>query len=174
MRETLQSRPAESFPDDSLPRLYGNLTNERLFAGPVAQAGAPPEPVQQLFTLAFAEGRWPLRINGVVEIRPGATFGLLRELAEEFLQAAGRGIDPLDYPTIRADRLAERLHLESDEGVRQRVARSRTELVKKFRSAGLDPEPAGEIIENLPGQGYRLNPLMVEVRMTAHRGIPDT
>lgn len=170
MRDAMTSNSQESFPKDSLPRLYGQLARDRLFAGPDAQTVAPINPVPQKLILEFAKGHRSLRINDVIEFRSGATLSLLRELADTFLEAAGQGRDPLDYPAIRTNELAKRLHLESDEAVRQRVVRSRGELVKKFRSAGLDPEPAKEIIENLPGQGYRLNPLLVEVRMTAHRG----
>ena len=170
MRERMQSRSADSFPEDSLPRLYGNETQQRVFDGPVARTVATIELEPQTFTLEFANGDQALTINDVIEIRPGATFELLRELANAFLQAAGQGLDPLDYTAVQADRLAKCLGLESDEGVRQRITRCRTELVKKLRSANLDTDVAKEIIENLPGQGYRLNPQMVLVRRTVNRG----
>jgi DNA-binding winged helix-turn-helix (wHTH) protein len=55
------------------------------------------------------------------------------------------------------------LDLASDESLRKRVNRSRSDLRKRFDSAGLDPDVGDDLIENIPWQGYRLRPDLVDV-----------
>lgn len=165
VRQALSRHPPATFPEESLPRLYGEMETRRLLEAQPSQARASDESLTELLTLVIDHKHRRATIDDIVEITGAATFTLLQELAKESLEAAGQGRDPLDYPAIRANALAKRLGLESDEGVRQRLNRSRTELGKKFLSAGLDPEQGKAILENLPGYGYRLNPLLVVVRM---------
>ena len=94
-----------------------------------------------------------------------ATFQLLLALADEHLRAAGRGLAPLDYPLLYAGQLCNILGLETEEAVRRRVFRARTFLGRKFASAGKEATLGKDLIENLPGRGYRLAPDRVAVRI---------
>lgn len=158
------SNPA-SHPANCLPRIYGEMKLAQVLGPPVK-----PEPSQSpppRMRLEFDASRKRLTIDGSVEIRVGATFSLLSALSKVHLEAAGKGLDPLEYPATKATALARLLSLDSDEGVRQAVNRARNDLAKKFTSAGLDPERGKGLVENLPWQGYRLAPDIVEVRMIA-------
>jgi DNA-binding winged helix-turn-helix (wHTH) protein len=55
--------------------------------------------------------------------------------------------------------------MASDEGLRKRVNRSRSDLRKRFESADLDSNVGDGLIENIPWQGYRLRPDFVDVRI---------
>ena len=90
---------------------------------------------------------------------------MLLALADEHLSAAGKGIAPLDYPLLYAGQLCNLLGLETEEAVRRRVFRARSFLGRKFSSAGRDANLGKNLIENLPGKGYRLAPEKVAVRM---------
>lgn len=166
MRKSLEGKRPDQFPKDSLPFLYGDLQRETFFISH-RQPIMDPIPEQDLgkLTLAFDERRKRLTINDAIEVK-GADYGLLLHLAKEHLRAAGLGLDPLDYPLITARKLARALQLESEEAVRRRVMRARSTLAKYATSAGLYPQRAKELVENLPSRGYRLAPEMVIVRMS--------
>ncbi|UUV05883.1 7-cyano-7-deazaguanine synthase [Ruegeria sp. YS9] len=163
MQNVRGSGSLAAFPENSLPRLYGEAQRERLFAGvPGAVSGQAPA---RKLTIVIDRNRETATVDSVVVLAKGATAGLILVLSNAFLEAAGQGLDPFDFPAIPARRLAKMLNLSSDEGVRQRVNRSRTELGKKFASAGLDKDRGTAIIESVPGHGYRLAPDLVEVRV---------
>jgi 7-cyano-7-deazaguanine synthase in queuosine biosynthesis len=163
MDAVLQHKSSDAFPVDSLPRLYGDNKRTQMFGSGIRAQPIADEPSRRMIMEIDEENR-RATFDGVVEIRGEATFGLLHELAKENLRGAGLGLDLFEYPAVRADRLAKLLGLESDEGVRQRVTRARTELAKRFASAGLDPNAGGEVIETVSGDGYRLAPDRVRVQ----------
>lgn len=105
-------------------------------------------------------------IAHVIEVT-GATYDLLNCLADKHLKGAGEGRDLLEYPVVQAGKLACQLGLDGDEAVRQRVGRSRGLLSKEFVSAGLERQDGRDLIENLPWNGYRLNPTRVRVRIAS-------
>jgi hypothetical protein len=118
--------------------------------------------------LVFDQKRKILLINDVIEITGAATYELLRCLAGQHLEAAGQGLAPEDYPCITSRALYGRLGLTSDEGLRKRVNRSRSDLRRRFESAGLGPDVGDDLIENIPWHGYRLRPDLVDVRIKRH------
>jgi hypothetical protein len=113
----------------------------------------------------FDRVRKSLTIQDVVEVKGSAAYGLLLVLAEQHLQAVGEGSAPEEYPFVMAKALAGRLDLSGDEALRKRLFRTRTDLRRKFDSAGFDPELASDLIENSPWHGYRLRPELVDVRV---------
>ncbi len=166
MRDAFATRSSESYPINSLPRMYGDEKRQQLLAAPTPVVELPADTDPASVTIVIDEGRQTAVINEVVHVTRNATFDLLSVLAKAHLKAAGEGRDLFEYPTIRANALAKTLGLESDVGVRQRVNRSRGVLKTRFASAGLDPEFAEAVIENVPGYGYRLAPDRVTVRNT--------
>ena len=166
MRKTVNESYSEKYPVDSLPSLFGELQRNQAFAitnAPVREMANQSEP--EKLQLVFDRRRKSLLIDGAIEITRNATFELLLILADEYLIAAGQGLDLLDYPTLSARSLRKRLKLGSEEGARRRVMRSRTYISARFVSAGIDGDLGKRLIENLPGSGYRLDPDLVEVRM---------
>ena len=160
---------SEKYPVDSLPSLFGELQRNQAFAitnAPVREMANQSEP--EKLQLVFDRRRKSLLIADEIEITRNATFELLLILTDEYLLAAGQGLDLLDYPTLSARSLRKRLKLGSEEGVRRRVMRSRTYISARFVSAGIDGDLGKRLIENLPGSGYRLDPDLVEVRMKRH------
>jgi hypothetical protein len=162
MRHELAKQTAVKPRKDCLPALYGDLQRQQSFA-PIQEGAKIAVKAQETYVLLIDEQRKQVLINANIKIK-GTSFNLLSVLALAFLKAAGKGLDPLDYPVISAGQLAKRMQLESTETVRQNVSRTRTHLVKKFASAGYDENDAKDLIENIPWQGYRLNPDMVQVR----------
>ena len=163
MQETLERQPADSFPTDSLPRLYGDALRQIHFdTSPVSTT---EEKDEKPVIFRIDSKRRIVMIGDIVEIRGKAMVRLLTELARVHLAGAGQGLDPFDYPAANAWTLTEPLGLETDEAVRQSVNRCRNDLAKRFESAGLDPDLGRSLIENIPGLGYRLAPDRVEIRM---------
>ncbi|SFR47918.1 7-cyano-7-deazaguanine synthase [Litoreibacter janthinus] len=165
MRETMDGKRPDQFPKDSLPFLFGEQQRETYFTPQIPLfPNTTSEPSLEKFMLVFDEQRKCLTINDAIEVK-GADYGLFICLAKEHLRAAGLGLDPLDYPTTTARKLARALQVEASEAVRRRILRARNALAKKATSAGLDPHRAKALIENLPSHGYRLAPDLVIVRM---------
>ncbi|MEM9476713.1 MAG: hypothetical protein AAGA71_15565 [Pseudomonadota bacterium] len=126
-----------------------------------------PKPEKsETLELVFDRRRKVLAISSIIEVT-GATYDLLNCLAKAHLRGAGEGRDLLDYPVIQAGRLASQLGLDDEASVRQCVSRSRGLLGKKFASAKLERQDGRDLIENLPWNGYRLNPTRVRVRIAS-------
>ncbi|MEQ8652424.1 MAG: helix-turn-helix domain-containing protein [Kiloniellales bacterium] len=104
-------------------------------------------------------------IKGLGAVR-GAEARLLTALAELHLEAIGQGKAPEDHPALAAGVLADRWDV-NEETVRQQIRRLRKTLEKRALEAGLDQPGKDDIVENIPWQGYRLNPDRVQVRRTA-------
>ncbi len=167
MRDAMSSTSLEPAPIDSLLDLYGAAQRRQLFpTTPVAPK--PQEEPEQVFDIVIDKKRKVLWINDTVEVT-GAGFNLLNMLAVAFLRGAGQGLDPLDFPTLGAGKLAVGAGLQDEAAVRQGVSRTRTLLGAKFESAGLDPEDGKILIENIPWSGYRLRPDRVRVRYSTDR-----
>ncbi len=106
--------------------------------------------------------------SGKVEIVGlGAVIGVSAmvfvTLAEQYLEAAGEGREPANYPLLQAADLADRWQLSGDEVVRRRIARARRKLAEMAAASGWPESDVAEIIENLPSKGYRLNPFLIRV-----------
>ncbi|WP_245626779.1 7-cyano-7-deazaguanine synthase [Aestuariivita boseongensis] len=165
MNHTLDHQAADAFPVGSLPWMYGEEKRQAAFSAGADMPTISLQTSDQTHTIVFDDERQTATVADVVDIPKGANFNLLRELATEHLCAAGQGIDPLDYPTIAAPDLSDRLGLASDEALRQRVNRARKALGRLFEAAGLDADQGAGLIENIPWHGYRLNPTLVTVRI---------
>ncbi|KRS13558.1 hypothetical protein XM53_06690 [Roseovarius atlanticus] len=164
MHNTFDSRDADSFPEGSLPRLYGDVQRQALLAAIPDQAAPPDPPMPHPFILEVDTRRRRITIDDRVTFERNATASLLIELATLWLTGVGQGLPPLDYPFLQAAQLAQHLELASDEALRRRVMRARSYLRQRFASSGLDEALGGELIENNPWQGYRLAPDRVIVR----------
>ena len=165
MEHTLAHQTADAFPLGSLPWMYGEEKRQAAFS---ADADVPTISLQtsdQTYTIVFDDEQQTATIADAVDIPKGANWKLLRELATEYLDGAGEGLDPLDYPTIAALDLSDRLGLASDEALRQRVNRARNKIGRLFEDAGLNADQGKELVENILGKGYRLNPTLVTVRI---------
>ncbi|WP_420857880.1 7-cyano-7-deazaguanine synthase [Marivivens marinus] len=163
MRATLKAKDAEDFPDGSLPKLYGEAQRPSLL--PHIPVPSPPDSESAKLTVMEVNAqRRRVVIDDRIFVERNATADLLIVLADKWLEGAGQGKAPLDYPFARSAFLAEALKLESDEAVRQRVNRAKLELKKKMASSGRDAQEADAIIENQPWEGYRLNPDRITVR----------
>lgn len=165
MRETGKSRPLHEWPDGSLPRLFGEMQRSSVLGLASVPAPASPSTGPEKLLLAFDDERRSLVIQDAIEIIGPAAYALLRTLADQHLEAAGQGVALEDYPFVQTHSLRGRLELSSDEALRKRVKRTRSDLRYRFESAGIDPSVAGELIENLPWHGYRLRPELVDVRV---------
>lgn len=157
-------RPASDYPEGSLPRLFGDAQRAVVLPGIGAGATAGEEPKARPIRIEIDERRQVAELDGVVTFRKGTTSRLLVALARAWLEGAGKGLAPLDFPCIPAGRLADELGHASEEAVRQAVNRARIELRKRFTSAGRDGAKGAEIVENVHWHGYRLAPDRVVVR----------
>lgn len=162
MNSTHAQRLGEEATESTLPRLYGDVRREQMFERfePVARI---PDTGSDRVKVEIDRAHRRVSIDDAVLFKGNATADLLLELADVHLLSAGKGLPLFDFETIGARALARRLSLGSDEAVRRRVLRCRTELKKKFASANLDVQFAESLIENVQGQGYRLRPEVVEV-----------
>ncbi|MEO1406877.1 MAG: 7-cyano-7-deazaguanine synthase, partial [Pseudomonadota bacterium] len=165
MRRELEADRGFDMPWSTLPRLYAEDEAARLKGLAAEVTPAVSSAAENKVLLAFNKPNRTATIAELVNIRMGATHNLLWALAEKHLGASGRGLDPLDYPATSVQELTEFLGYTEEGNVRQQVKRSRAELSGKFESAGLDTEIGRNVIENVPGHGYRLNPDLVEVRV---------
>lgn len=163
MRATLKARGAENFADSSLPRLYGEAQRSEFLPNVEPVTGADPEPSGSVVLEVNARQRRVV-IDDRVEIKRNATADLLIVLADKWLEGAGQGKTPLDYPFASAASLSKSLRLSGEEVLRRRVNRARQLLRQKMASTGREPEEADAIIENQPWHGYRLYPDRITVR----------
>lgn len=165
MRNTMKNKSPDQFPENSLPNLYGDSQRSVAFSGSaIVLTERIDESQTQALELIFDRKRKSVVIDNAIDLG-GATYHLLLVLADEHLSAAGKGLAPLDYPPMYAGQLCEVLGLETEEAVRRRISRARSTLGNKFTSAGKDANLGKDLIENLPGKGYRLAPDKVVVRM---------
>lgn len=164
MRDTLRNRNSESFPDGSLPKLYGDAQRTAALPGLGGPIEKEKEPSLKTLLLEVDEQKKQIRIDERITIQGKSTVELLIELSKLWLDGAGQGLDLLDYPCSSASHLAKRLGLASEETFRKRINRARTLLKNKFSSSGLDPVLGENLIENIPWSGYRLSPDLVTVR----------
>lgn len=170
MRETLNNRGVASLPDGSLPALYGELQRQVTLPA-IENEPSHVEPSHtQPIRLAFDERRRRVCLDEKLDFSRNATADLLIVLAKLWLEGAGKGLEPLDFPFIEAGHLAARLGLQDEEGVRQRVNRARSTLTRRFTACGLSKELGAILIENLPWHGYRLAPEKVVVRRSPEVG----
>lgn len=164
MRETLRNRDLESFPEASLPQLFSDEERRATLPGIPVPTPEIAETSTQAMVLEIDEQRRHVRIDGNIDLGKSASSELLIELAKEWLDGAGQGLDALDYPLVSATALMRRIGVVSEETVRRRVNRARRLLMERFASAGLAEDLAENLIENIPWHGYRLTPDLVKVR----------
>ncbi len=167
LRKTLTGRSSSSFAEGSLPRLFGDAQRQVLL--PTIETPKLPSEKTQTILVEIDEARRQVVIEGRITFARNATADLLTELAKAFLEGAGQGLQPLDFPLIRAADLAKLLTLENEEAVRRRILNARKVLDGRFAASGLALVTGLELIENVPWHGYRLNPELVKVRRTRDR-----
>jgi 7-cyano-7-deazaguanine synthase in queuosine biosynthesis len=165
MRHALDSKKASGYPEQSLPRLYGELQTGVALPSMGIARSPPSIASPELMTVEIDREKRVVTINSRIEIKRNGAADLLLVLADDWLTAAGKGTEPLDFPCIQAGRLAEKLSATSGEAVRRKVSNARKSLLQKFQSAGLDSKFADGLIENIPWHGYRLAPDRVVVRV---------
>lgn len=164
MRHTLERSSPDVFPPDSLPNLYGELQRQVVLPAVAPVRKIQAEDTTKMLVVRIDERKRSVVIADCVELRKSSAVELLILLAKDWLSAAGQGLDPLDHPFVTAAKLAARFGIDGDAAVRQKVSRARSELRRKFESAGLDGTNGEELIENIPWHGYRLRPDRVVVR----------
>lgn len=163
MRELAIIATTHQLSPNTLPMLYGDLQRTNIISADQKKSGGLENGIAgRRLKLVFCDRAKNSVIDSKVEIK-GAPFKLMRELANATLEGAGRGLAPEEYPLIKAAKLAETLGMSNEESLRKSVNRTRNTLKKKFASASLDAEWAENAIENLPWNGYRLNPNLCEV-----------
>jgi len=118
------------------------------------------KPREIRLNIAVSSGTIEIVGLGVVT---GVSAKVITTLAEQHLEAAGKGREPADYPLFRAAVLAERWQLSGEAMVRRRIIRARKRVSEMAAAAGWSRSDVAEIIENLPWKGYRLNPFLVRV-----------
>ena len=104
-----------------------------------------------------------MKIEGLGEFG-GASAETLSFLARSFLDAAGQGRSPEEYPVAHALDLADAWDI-LEPAVRRRVLKVRQRVRHLASEAGIEPPEDDAIVENVPGRGYRLNPDSVKVLM---------
>lgn len=164
LRGTLRDHDFASFPEGSLPRLYGDAQRQVLLPAISVPAQANAAKNTPNVLLEIDETQRCITIEDQMTFDRSATADLLIELAKAWLEGAGRGSEPLDYPMIGAQTLAAKLDLSGDEALRRRVNRARKDLEERFISSGLDAALGRGLIENIPWHGYRLRPEQVTVQ----------
>ena len=170
MRYTLNERSHDNFPEGSLPRLYGDA--QRDAALPMIEGASSIAERAELrpVLMEVDERRKRVTIDGRIDIVRNAAADLLIELSKAWLDGAGSGADPLDFPCIDAKSLTESLGASNEEALRRRVMVARRLLRDRFQTAGLDAQLGENLIENLPWSGYRLAPDRVIVRKLKELG----
>jgi 7-cyano-7-deazaguanine synthase in queuosine biosynthesis len=160
-----RKKPASDYPPETLLRLFGDAQRDRRLPHVEIAPAATQAPEATRLRVEIDPARERVEIDGVVVLNRSAGARLLIVLARAWLEGAGAGLDPLDFPCRTARKLAEALAYDGEAMVRQAVQRARRDLESKFSSAGRDVELATELIENIPRHGYRLAPDRVVVRM---------
>ena len=118
--------------------------------------------LERPLVFAIDEKRGKVLFRGGVEIG-GAGFELVKALAVEFKEDVTSTRAPDECRFVEAEILAGRLGIDQ-QGLRQRITRFRDTIEKRFLVA-FDVQLADDdVIQNDPGQGYRLNPYLLLVQ----------
>jgi hypothetical protein len=88
-------------------------------------------------------------------------FELMTTLVE--LKDREQGRRPENYQTMSASELADRTALSDEDGVRQTIARIRVDLAEGCVVFGRPALTPNQLIQNIRGKGYRINPKTVRV-----------
>ncbi|QIE43104.1 hypothetical protein G5B39_13765 (plasmid) [Rhodobacteraceae bacterium SC52] len=146
---------------DSLLALYRAAELEMYLSDvqmPDNAASTDPEPV----LISIDRTRRRARI-GCKELS-GAMFPLMLLLADAHLKCLGEGLPPEDFPCLTAETLRQELGFSDESSVRRKVKALRRRFDDALRDA---QRPTADIVENLPGFGYRLNPYTVKVQVAS-------
>ena len=147
---------------NSLPALFGQAQREPRLA-PASELETISSHSDKKFEVVVFTRSPRIEIDNSIKLTGEKSVALVSALANEHLKAAGQGLDLLDYPCSGAPKLADEL-CTTEEALRRQVSRLRSDLRRRFKSAGIPDAENIELIENLPWQGYRLAPDRVTVR----------
>ncbi|MEP1536438.1 MAG: hypothetical protein ABJZ56_15335 [Paracoccaceae bacterium] len=165
LRDAIAKHDIDNFVEGSLPRLYGDA--QRRVSLPAIERPGPSSFADKphATTIGIDVLKRRVAIADRIVIERNATADVLIELAQVWLESAGRGLNPLDYSCLTAPDLAQLLGVDSDEVVRRRINRARAVLKQRFESSNLETSAGDLMIENIPWQGYRFAPELVTIRM---------
>ena len=109
--------------------------------------------------LIIDEVRSELDIDGLaLEENGPRIYAIVSRLAEQRDKDKAEGIFPRKFTTVRLSEMARNMKLESDGPLRSAISR----FLKKIDEAHAELNPSlpavPPIIENVPGQGYRIHP----------------
>lgn len=141
----------EQMPNENA-RLKARLRAPSECSGPVVSTGRG-------VILIIDELRSELDIDGLgLEEKGQRIYAIVSLLAEQRQRDAADGVSPRDYPAVRLDDLAKKMNLENDGPLRSAISR----FLKKTKTIHADLNPGlpalDDVIENVRGQGYRINP----------------
>ena len=96
----------------------------------------------------------------------------MKALAVEFLDDVRSAQIPEQYRFVETEILADRLGIDQ-QGMRQRITRFRNIVEQRFLEA-LDVQLMdGDVLQNEPGRGYRLNPYLLLVQPSQVRNLTN-
>ncbi len=101
----------------------------------------------------------------------GVSASLIIALGVPFRQAMHDELAPERYPFTETSKLMHRTKCNSEETLRRRILRCRSQIADLAKSAGASPPPLDAVIENSPWHGYRLNP--DRIRIVAISELPE-
>ncbi|MGG7565010.1 7-cyano-7-deazaguanine synthase [Rhodovulum sp. DZ06] len=122
-------------------------------------------PNAETFELRIGPSTKQVEIAGLGTV-VNTSAAILRFFAQRHLEAMGQGLEPEDHPLIAAGTLETEWGVEAAT-VRRRINRLRADIAALAIKRGLAPPAEGDVLENLPWRGYRLNPDRVRVVMRA-------
>ncbi len=100
-------------------------------------------------------------VGGWGELK-GVSARLIIALSQAITHPPAQG-GPIDASFVKSGVLAEQTGAPSGEALRRQIQRCREAITELARDAGAPPPEPGDIVENLPWHGYRLNPDRVSV-----------
>ena len=155
MERALSERRGEATEDGSLLALYRAVDAEVGSRGVTStEAMRGVEPI--VWAIELDTDRKVATIQGAGEIR-NTNFETLVFLAQLHLDCLGRGLVPEDFPAITERKLLDEWSLADGSTVRRRIQSLRKTLTDLVGEDGM------ELVENIPGHGYRLAPDRVSI-----------
>ncbi len=149
-------------PDCLLVRIVGQ-------GAQAPQARPSPRPTDNAAAMpvligAFKDNERPplFRLKEIGDIS-GVGATTLLALRDDYQAGLQGGLLPEHFPFMPSPQLAERLGIEDEAGLRQRLHRVRIKFKKLMEAAGLPAPDVNDLVDTHPRKGYRINPTRVRI-----------
>jgi 7-cyano-7-deazaguanine synthase in queuosine biosynthesis len=126
-----------------------------------AETDDTPDPGPDGIVLIIDQQRSELEIDSLGLIDHGQTiYAIVSRLAQQRQRDTEDGVSPREFRAVRLREIASELAHATDSALRSAISRFLQKVEQEHQRLYPDLPKPKEIIENIPGKGYRINPFV--------------